>query len=253
MIPESLLSLVPGRRRCIVSLCYDDGLTCHHAEVAPLLHQHGLRATFYPHLQGGFLADAAHWREVAAAGHEIGNHTLFHPCYDAKWLDRTYHLRHYTPQRWNDEVKLANAVLHLVDGCTLRTFGNTCHDNLLGEGAGLVRLDTLAPQHFVAARGEHTRRPVDLAAPNWFNLGNRGIDGCKFDELRSELDELRTRGGWLIYTLHGVGGRADSLHIAENEHHRLIEWLATRQDDIWVAPVRTVALALRQLPLPRQA
>lgn len=247
MIPESLIQLVPGKRRCILSLCYDDGLTEHHTEVAPLLSQHGLRATFYPHLQSRFLAEASKWRSVAAAGHEIGNHTLFHPCYDQKWLNRTYHLRHYTPTRWKDEVQLANAVLQLVDGCSVRTFGNTCHDNFLGEGEGLTRLDTLAPEHFVAARGEHTRRPVDFTALNWYNLGNRGIDGCSFAELRSELDELKARGGWLIYTLHGVGSREHTLHLAEDEHRRLLEWLAERQDWIWVAPVRTVALTMRQI------
>jgi len=246
MIPESLLALVPGGRRRIVSLCYDDALPCHFETVAPLLERHGLRGTFYPHLQSRFLDDVANWREVAAAGHELGNHTLFHPCYDQKWLDRTYHLRHYTPQRWRDEVKLANAVLRTVDGCVRRTFGNTCHDNQLGEGEQLVLLETLAPEFFVAARGQHTRRPVDFTRLNWFNLGNRGIDGCAFPDLRAEVESL-AKGGWIIYTMHGVGARDHSLHIDETAHQHLIEWLGEHRDSIWTAPVRTVAETLRQI------
>lgn len=246
MIPESLLQRVPGGRRCIVSLCYDDALPCHFESVAPLLEHHGLRGTFYPHLQSRFLPDHARWREVAAAGHELGNHTVFHPCYDEKWLDRTYHLRHYTPQRWRDEVKLANAVLNTVDGCSLRTFGNTCHDNRLGEGDHLVLIETLAPEFFIAARGEHTRRSVDFTRLNWFNLGNRGIDGCAFPELRDEVASLAD-GGWIIYTMHGVGARDHSLHIDETVHQRLIEWLGEHRDSIWTAPLRTVAETLRQI------
>lgn len=246
MIPETLLSRVPGGRRCIVSLCYDDALPCHYENVAPLLERHGLRGTFYPHLQSRFLTDVARWRDVAAAGHELGNHTVFHPCYDEKWLDRTYHLRHYTPQRWRDEVKLANAVLATVDGCSLRTFGNTCHDNRLGEGDHSVLIETLAPEFFVAARGEHTRKPVDFTALNWFNLGNRGIDGCGFSDLREEVESLAS-GGWVIYTMHGVGARDHLLHIDESSHQRLVEWLGERRDSIWTAPVRTVATTLRQI------
>ena len=248
MIPETLRKLVPGHRHCIVSLCYDDGLTSHHAEVAPLLGAHGLRATFYPHLQGRFLGEIPQWRTVAAAGHEIGNHTIFHPCYDQKWLDRTYHLRHYSPQRWKDEIQVANAVLRSVDRCTQRTFGNTCHDNIIGEGDKIDRIDVLAQDHFIAARGVHTRRPVDFDRLNWYNLGNRGIDGCRFAELQPELESLLQAGGWLLLTIHGVGPQEHSLNLPECEHRRLLEWLAVAQEQVWVAPVRTVAQALRQIP-----
>jgi len=245
MIPEALLARVPDRRRCIVSLCYDDALPCHHEMVAPLLETHGLRATFYTHLQSRFLPDVDRWRGVAAAGHELGNHTVFHPCQDQKWLDRTHNLRHYTPRRWCDEVQLANAVLQTVDGCTRRTFGNTCHDNRVGEGEGVVLIETLAPNYFIAARGEHTRRAVDFSSLNWFNLGNRVIDGASFAELSTELSALAQAGGWILYTMHGVGPRDHELHIAVDQHRRLIEWLAAHDDAVWVAPVRTVAETLQ--------
>lgn len=248
MIPESLLSKVPGHRRCIVSLCYDDALPCHFETVAPLLEQYGTRGTFYPHLHSRFLRDLTAWRRVAAAGHELGNHTIFHPCYDQKWLDRTYHLRHYSPQRWRDEVSLANSVLNLADGQTRRTFGNTCHDNQLGEGERLVLIETLAPDFFVAARGQHTRQPVNLDRINWFNLGNRAIDGCSFRELSAELEGLSALGGWFIYTMHGVGSRDHTLYIAEDEHRLLVEFLGERRNSIWTAPIRTVVEALRELP-----
>jgi peptidoglycan/xylan/chitin deacetylase (PgdA/CDA1 family) len=247
MIPETFLSRTPGHRRVIVSLCYDDGLPCHHEQVAPLLEQHGMRASFYPHLQSRVLEQAAEWKRVAAAGHEIGNHTIFHPCYDQKWLDRTYHLKHYTPQRWRDEVKVANAVLNLIDGCRRRTYGNTCHDNHLGEGEKMVAIETLAADLFVAARGEHTRRPVEMTNINWYNLGNKGIDGCGFADVRDEITSLANEGGWILYTMHSVGSRDHTLHIDEQQHRQLITWLAEQQHWIWTAPVRTVAETLRAI------
>lgn len=229
-----------GQTRCIVSLTYDDALPCHFESVAPLLEEHGLHGSFYVPCVPSFFEHAESWREIAAQGHELGNHTVFHPS-----RDQAYDLRHYTARRWTDEARLASSILSLVDGRTVRSFGNTCHDNVVGSGKSASTVEQLAPGLFIAARGEQTAQPVDLKKINWFNLGNRGADGASFDELRLEIERMCLHGGWLILAMHGVGPRDHKLHIDEDEHTRLVEWLATRQDRIWIAPVRVVAEAIR--------
>jgi peptidoglycan-N-acetylglucosamine deacetylase len=245
MMPDFLAERIPGRRRCIVSLCYDDALPCHHETVGPMLEAHGLLGTFYVPIKSRLLQDVDRWRSLAAAGHELGNHTIFHPCYEPAWLDPVYHLKNYTPRRWGDEVELANKILQLIDGRVHRSFGNTCHENRLGTGDQLTLLETLAPRHFVAARGEHTGRPVDLRSPNWFNLGTKGLDGVTFEEVRVELENLSRRGGWMIFTLHGIGPRDHELHMLEDEHAQLVSWLGSQRERILTAPVRDVVNVLR--------
>lgn len=233
--------------RAYVSLTYDDALPVHHQRVAPLLEDHGLRGTFYVPCHPRFLAEADLWRTVADAGHELGNHTIFHPCRNAgAWLDPAYDMIKYTARRWCDEVAVANGILRMIDGRDTRSFGNTCHDNIIGQPGDGLTVESLAPAYFVAVRGEHTGRPAGLEpAPRWFNLGTRGIDGCVFDELRPELEALEQTGGWLIYTLHGVGPRDHALHMTDPEHLRLLEWLAARRDTLHTAPVRDIAGHLR--------
>lgn len=235
----------PSESRCIVSLTYDDALPGHFESVAPLLEEQGLRGTFYVPCGPSFFAHVEAWREVATQGHELGNHTLFHPCHDASWLDAVYNLRHYTARRWSDEIRVANDILSLVDGRTVRSFGNTCHHNVIGSGTTACTVDALAPDFFVAVRGEHTGKPVDLKKINWFNLGTRAADQSSFGAIRAEVERMCVRGGWLILTMHGVGPRDHTLHIDEDEHTSLVEWLADRQDSIWTAPVRVVAEALK--------
>lgn len=231
--------------RCIVSLAYDDALPCHFESVAPLLEENGLRGTFYVPCGPSFFAHTESWREVAAQGHELGNHTVFHPCHDQAWLDESYNLRNYTKQRWSDEVRLANSVLSLVDGRSVRSFGNTCHHNVIGSGENESSVEALAPDFFIAARGEYNARPINLKKINWFNLGTRVGDHASFEQLRADIIRMRSRGGWSIITFHGVGPRDHALHIDEEEHHAFIEWLSGQQDSIWVAPVRTVSEALK--------
>src|SRR5688572_20806501 len=68
-------------RRCAVVLTYDDALNVHLDNVVPILDSLSFRATFY--LSGyskGCRERLADWRVAATAGHELANHSLFHPC-----------------------------------------------------------------------------------------------------------------------------------------------------------------------------
>jgi sialate O-acetylesterase len=239
----------PQNRKAAVSLTYDDALSGHHSRVAPYLQSHGIRATFYTPICTRFLDETDAWRQVAKDGHELGNHTIFHPCYGAKredisWLDSGYNLRDYSPKRWHDEVTVANWALKQVDGLTRRTFGNTCHCRWIGQADSRVCLDTLMLEHFVAARGGRSERPVDPAMPDFANLGTLGADRRTFDELRQELLGVRDAGAWMIYTIHAVGP-GESVHfIEESEHQRLVEWLA-KESDFWVAPMVEIATWLK--------
>ena len=61
----------------------------------------------------------------------MGSHSLFHPCCkrdlrNPTWLPDHYDLRDYTPERWHDEMRVADFALSLVDGESERSFGNTC-------------------------------------------------------------------------------------------------------------------------------
>ena len=79
MIAKSTFQWPKGRQGA-VSITYDDALTCHHQLVAPAWEAVGLRATFYTPIRSTFMQETEAWRAVAAKGHELGNHSLFHPC-----------------------------------------------------------------------------------------------------------------------------------------------------------------------------
>lgn len=150
-----------------VTLSYDDAITSHFESVAPQLEAANLRATFYITVDNdGFRSHTEQWRRVARAGHELGNHSLFHPCRkdtpdQHTWLSDDYNLSKYTPDRWRREMRVANLALQLVDGKTDRTFGNTCCDNYLGPLDDKTCLEEIIPELFVAARGQFVRKPID--------------------------------------------------------------------------------------------
>jgi sialate O-acetylesterase len=241
----------PAGQQGAVTLSYDDAITSHFQSVAPQLTKAGLRGTFYIQIASpGFSRHTDQWRKVAQAGHELGNHTLFHPCRKDRpgqhaWLSDDYNLSNYTPDRWLAEMRIANLVLHLIDGKTKRTFGNTCCDNAVGPLDNQTSLEELIPQLFVGARGEFISQSIDPTHANLNALGHYSGDGKSFEQLRDEIEAAVREGKWIFYMFHGVGKGTHSLYVEAEEHRKLVEYLSANKDRIWTAPAVEVATHLK--------
>jgi peptidoglycan/xylan/chitin deacetylase (PgdA/CDA1 family) len=242
-------SVWPNGQRAAISLTYDDALPVHREEVAPALNERSLTATFYVPIDSDLLTNRAAWVGVARAGHELGNHTIFHPCRNpgnAKgWPAPHRNLCDYTLARWEDEVRVASRILQSYDGRDARSFGNTCHDIVVGLGETEAELDDPIGRLFVCGRGASTERAIDPLRANFTRLGCCTADGRTFDELRREIDDAIERGAWIIYCAHGVG-RDHRLVWSPESHEQTLDYLASRRPDIWTAPVADVAAHLRR-------
>lgn len=235
-----------------ITLSYDDAITSHFESVAPQLEAANLRATFYITVDNdGFRSHTEQWRRVAHAGHELGNHSLFHPCRkdtpdQHPWLSDDYNLSKYTPDRWKREMRVANVALRLVDGKTERTFGNTCCNNYIGPIDDKTCLEEIIPELFVAARGEFIRQPIDPQNINFAALGHYGADGRTFEQLRDEIESAISEGKWIFYMFHGVGQGTHGLYIEAAEHAKLVEYLSDNRERIWTAPAVDIAKYIKQ-------
>ena len=234
-----------GSARAAVSLTYDDSMECHLDLVAGALEGHGFRGTFYTPVNQCLITRMEEWARVSRAGHELGNHTLHHPCRgrpESTWIKPERDLKHYTPARWEMEVDLANQILSQIEGRHDRTYGNTCHHNTVGPDEAPVSLDPLMLKHFTAARGT-SREPsytIDPATADLSNLGTIIGDGMDVDDWKAAVDGAVERGHWLILTFHGVGTRKGNLFVSERDHTALLEHLAGYGTDLCVAPVREI-------------
>lgn len=227
-----------------VSLTYDDGLPIHWSLVGPLLRRHDIRATFYPTIQSDLRVHPAEWRELAAAGHELGNHTVFHPCRQSAtnphtWLDARYDLAQYTAAHLRAELEIASLVLHLLDGQMERSYGNTCCDTSFGVDEQPI--ESVLTDLFIAARGALTNQIARPAGElNLYDIGCMDVVGRSLEDLKGSCEQTRATGGWAVLMIHGVGAGTHDLYMDGDIHERLIYWLA-QQKGIWTAPVRDIA------------
>jgi len=237
----------PENRRAAVSLSYDDARQSHLDVVAPQLEAAQLRGTFYVPVDSPLIDDPSPWAQLAESGHELGNHTIFHPCRkrDGRdWPDDAFDLRAYSQTRWRREVSVANRVLAMIDGKSRRTFGNTCHNTTIGPADRETPLDPMMADYFVAARGSCLHRPVDPRQANLANLGCYSGDRKPLEALQSDIAEGLETGGWIIFCIHDVPESAPGetdLALNSRTHSQLLDGLSARRDAIWTAPVVDIA------------
>ena len=80
-MPQTDNILWPDGCQGAVSLTFDDGMQSQLDIAIPILKEHKLLGTFYINPRGDdWKVRLTPWREVALAGHEVGNHTINHIC-----------------------------------------------------------------------------------------------------------------------------------------------------------------------------
>lgn len=226
-------------KKCAVVVTYDDAIDQHLDNAIPVLDSLGLKATFYitafSHSMQTRMND---WRKLAENGHELGNHTLFHPCIGGKgreWVKPEYDMTHYTFQRMIDETRMTNVFLRALDGKTKRTFAFTCGDMKIGDSSFINALK----DDFVAARAVrnqmHKMNEVDL-----YNTDCYVVNGETGAQLIEWVKEAMKTNSLLVILFHGVGG-GNSLNVSLSAHREFLQFLKKNEKDIWVAPMIDVA------------
>ena len=230
--------------KAAVVLTYDDALNVHLNNVIPSLDSAGFKATFYLTVaSAAFTNRMDEWKRAAINGHELGNHTMYHPCVggtpDRSWVKPEYDLKTYTMKRIEDEIRMTNVLLQTVDGKTERTFAYPCAD-ITASGQSYIEAIS---DDFIGARGVRDEiipfGKVDLYNTACFSMANASGESM-IELVKKGIKE----GGLVVLLFHGVGGE-HGLNVALEEHRELIHFLKQNQEDVWVAPFIEVVKFLK--------
>lgn len=236
----------PGGARAAVSLSYDDALPTQLENALPALNALGLKATFYVTLSSPTVSQRLpEWRRVAAAGHELGNHTLFHPCSRSApgrgWVAAHRDLDRISVTQLREEILLANAYLHAIDGQTERTYTAPCTDPL---AAGQPYLPAIKSD-FVGIKSRIGGVAPSLATLDPLDVSTAGPVDASGAALIAIVQDAAAKGTLASLTFHGIGG--DYLSVSKEAHQALLQHLADNPKLYWVESfVRIAAYVRRQ-------
>ncbi|RDC65547.1 polysaccharide deacetylase family protein [Adhaeribacter pallidiroseus] len=144
VLPTWLAALAqssPQPRKALICLRYDDGLESHLTTAIPQLNSFNLKATFFLNAIKGsaeVIGQASPallgWKKAAQQGHELGNHTLSHPCPTALGWPQEVAIEAYATEQILQEVRTLDALLDLIDTQkTLRAFAYPGHNTLVAS------------------------------------------------------------------------------------------------------------------------
>jgi peptidoglycan/xylan/chitin deacetylase (PgdA/CDA1 family) len=195
----------PHGARCAVSLSFDDARPSQIDQGVPILNAQGVRATFYisPHNLTGDRPAA--WRQAARDGHEIGNHTLTHPCSGNHRFSRKNAVEDYTLERMEGELTGAQQRINQLIGVTPVTFAYPCGQTFVGRGVGTRSYVPLVGKHFLVGRGAFNETPNDPTFCDLAQVGSLDLDDADWGSAKALIDRALAEGAWLIYFGHEVG------------------------------------------------
>ena len=232
----------PEGKKAAVVFTYDDGLECHLDVAVPQLEEFGFKGTFFCTGNSKSLYNRLdEWREITQKGHELGNHTLFHPCDGKKqdWVKPEYDLNKYTHEQIIAELGTANTLLKAIDGKTERTFGYTCSDYV----AGGVDFTGDVKNLFSAARCDGPV-PQSMLDYNVYKTPSWGVDSPTADELIAYVEQAKEKGTIAVFMFHSVGG--GYLNVGAREHRKLLEYIKKNEADYYTGTFLEVMRYIKQ-------
>jgi peptidoglycan/xylan/chitin deacetylase (PgdA/CDA1 family) len=231
-------------KHCAVSLTYDDALPGHLDRVIPVLDSLGFKGTFYISCNSGTLNNRINdWRKAATNGHELGNHTLFHPCIAkmkdrdySSWVAPEYDMGNYSIKRIVDEINMANTLLKAIDGKSKRTIAYPCGDCVLRDTSYIPYIKS----SFVGGRnGAGSSLKIEDISVYQINAVGIG-DNYSSEMLIDLVKKAQETGTLVVFLFHGVGG-GHNANVAMNKHNDLVKYIKQNEKEIWVAPMVDIA------------
>jgi len=232
----------PNGAMAAVVLTYDDGMNTHLDHVAPDLDAAGLQGTFFvPGHSESLAKRLPEWRSLAARGHELANHAIFHPCRrkpasgaEREWVRPEYALESDTVERIRDEAAAMNTTLLALDGETVRTFAYNCCDTTAG---GRSYAEALRPL-FLAARAGEDRIAADVSALDPMLVPSWAAENVTGTELIAFARRAVDAGGLAVFQFHGIGGQW--IAVSREAHRELVTWLGANRATVWTSTFRSV-------------
>jgi len=241
---DSALFKWPEGKRAAVSLTFDDARESQVIVGTNLLDHYGIKATFFV-VPAAMEKQLDGWKKAVAKGHEIGNHSLTHPCAGNFTWSRTNALEDYTLDQMKDQLVGCNKRIEELLHVKAEVFAYPCGQKYVGRGVNTKSYVPLVAEIFVAGRGWLDEAANDPTYDNFAQLTGVESDGKDFEQVLPLLEEAKSTGKWLVLAGHEMGDSGtQTTRLAMLK--KLIEYAQNPSNGIWIEPMGTVAKYIKE-------
>ena len=243
----------PGNYQGAISITFDDGMKSQLQFALPALNERGMRATFYLNPRGSDEDDSRpdSWQEalepwVAAQkmGHEIGNHSVMHPCslnIHAAWLEGKNLLEWDLARIETDILEAQRRIKSVFPAQQYTSYAYPCYESTVGKGEQRQSYVPVVARNFIAARAKGELRGELANDPLYcdlYHLSSWPVERQPGAFMVGLVEQALAAGLWGIFTIHGI--HESHLPIGDTDFIELVDHLARRKEAVWVAPVAEI-------------
>jgi peptidoglycan-N-acetylglucosamine deacetylase len=229
----------PEGKQVAISLTFDDGRSSQVEGGTALLDRYQVKATFYV-VPSAVERKLEAWKKAVTSGHEIGNHSLKHPCSGNFLWSRSTALEDYSIDQMRSELADANQQIEKLLGVKCQVFAYPCGQMFVGRGKDAKSYIPVVADLFITGRGWLDESPNDPLFCDFARLTGMESDGKDFDEILQIIETAKKNRQWLVLAGHEINVSGDqTTRLAMLE--KLLAYAKDPANGVWIAPVGTVA------------
>lgn len=234
----------PDGKESALSLSFDDARASQVSGGTALLDRYDVKATFYV-VPENIRQNPEGWKKAVASGHEIGNHSLNHPCTGNFNWSRDTALEDYSLEKMRAELIEANRQIEALLGVIPESFAYPCGETYVGRGLETKSYIPLIAELFSSGRTWLDETANDPYFCDLAHLRGLEMDNKEFSDIQPVLEAAKENGKWVILAGHEMadeGSQTTRLIMLEE----LIEYAQNPDNGIWLAPVKEVAAYIHE-------
>jgi peptidoglycan/xylan/chitin deacetylase (PgdA/CDA1 family) len=229
----------PEGKKMALSLTFDDARLTQIDKGIPLLDKYGVKGTFYLS-PDNMMERLEGWKRAVISGHDIGNHSLLHPCTGNFAWARKKALENYTLQEMGTELDSASKIIIKMLGVKPVSFAFPCGQKFVGRGIATTSYVPLISTKFESGRGWMDEGPNDPSFCDMAQLLGMELDGKSFEQIKTLIDAAKIKGQWLVLAGHEMndGGNQTSLL---STIEAICKYASDPANGVWIDNVHNIA------------
>ncbi len=236
----------PDGKKMGLSLTFDDARLSQIDNGIPLFDKYGVKATFYV-LPGNMMKRIDGWKKAVKNGHEVGNHSLRHPCSGNFPFSRKNPLEDYSLQKMRTELDSANRfILYQLDVSPV-SFAYPCGQTFIGRGGSVKSYVPIVASMFESGRGWLNGRPNNPAFCDMAQLTGVELDGLSVKEAMELIESAKSKGQWLILAGHETGNGAERQTSLLSTLEAICRYATDPANEVWIDNVHNIATYVMEI------
>ena len=229
----------PEGKKMGLSITFDDARLTQVDKGIPLLDEYGVKATFYLS-PVNMLQRVDGWKKAVSKGHDIGNHSLVHPCTINYGWPQEAALENYNLQRMSTELDSASSVIENSLGVKPFSFAFPCGESFVGKGLSLKSYIPLVAEKFETGRLWLSEGPNDPVYCDMSQLTGMELDGKSFEQVKKLIESAKSKGSWLILAGHEINDSGSQTSLLPTIE-ALCKYALDPANGIWIDNVHNIA------------